>query len=88
VPPAVRKESEGDGVTIKRNQKFGRLTTLRVVGVDKYHHKIWRCACSCGVIKDINASGLIHTRSCGCLRSETMAKNRKFRVYQRKEKTP
>ena len=48
--------------------RFGKLTVISLVGVDKYYDKLWFCKCDCGnevVVKQGHLrSG--HTTSCGC----------------------
>lgn len=50
-----------------KNQKFGRLTALEIVG--KYRREnVWRCKCECGKVTDVKLSNLRNgnTASCGC----------------------
>jgi len=57
------------------NQKFGRLTALKIAGKDKNGRLNWLCVCECGN-EIICAGGDIrsgHTRSCGCLLSDVTA---------------
>ena len=64
-------------------QKYGRLTVLRNVGVNKQGNALWECQCNCGAIT-IKASGdLRHgtTYSCGCWRRENGIKNGFPRVH-------
>jgi hypothetical protein len=60
-------------------QVFGRLTVIRDSGIRRHHQSIWICSCECGAeyhaIGSSLKSGL--TRSCGCLRRDTPASNRK-----------
>lgn len=53
------------------NQRFGKLTAIRVVGSDKNYNKIWECKCDCGNTCTALAKALKngHTRSCGCSRT-------------------
>ena len=53
-------------------KKFGRLTAIEIVGLDKHHHAIWRCACDCGGEKLVERYSLTRgsVRSCGCLPRE------------------
>jgi hypothetical protein len=60
------------------NQRFGRLVALhKTVGDDRATW--WMVRCDCGVAKAVRATPLVKgaTRSCGCLRRETSAANRK-----------
>ncbi len=53
-------------------QRFGRLTVL-YKAKNKGSRTYWHCLCDCGKEKDILAICLSngHTKSCGCLRSES-----------------
>lgn len=53
-------------------KKFGRLTVIRKVGVDKNNFVYWECKCDCGNIKVIRGTSLKRglTKSCGCLQKE------------------
>ena len=57
-------------------QKFGRLTAVMTVGLDKQGKYIWRCQCECGGWKNVRSRGLVQgrCRSCGCLRYERQAR--------------
>lgn len=57
---------------IEQGQRFGRLTTLRVVGRNS-KGSIWLCKCDCGNETRVNAYNLGRvTNSCGCLFRERM----------------
>lgn len=53
-------------------KKFGRLTVIERVGVDKKKSATWLCKCDCGNKKVASRDNLQkgHTQSCGCLHSE------------------
>lgn len=53
-------------------QKFGRLTPLKFLRIEK-HKAIWLCQCDCGNSIEVRGVELTkgHTKSCGCLRKET-----------------
>lgn len=53
-------------------QKFGRLTPLKFLRIEK-HKAIWLCQCDCGNFIEVRWVELTkgHTKSCGCLRKET-----------------
>jgi hypothetical protein len=52
-------------------KKFGRLTVVECLGIDKFCRTIWRCTCECGKQKVIPGSNLIRgTKSCGCITKE------------------
>lgn len=49
-------------------QKFGRLTVLEYVGINKHGSAMWKCRCDCGTVR-IFKGILIRrgdTKSCGC----------------------
>lgn len=59
------------------NQKFGRLTVLyRVFPNSKQGSARWHCVCECGNEIDVDGVKIRtgHTKSCGCLVKENMAK--------------
>lgn len=58
-------------------QKFGRLTVVKRVENDKQGRAKWLCKCDCGNIQIIQASKLRngHSKSCGCLRIDTLTAN-------------
>lgn len=49
-------------------KQFGRLTVLSFQGVNKNHHSVYLCRCSCGKTVSVvrNALTTGNTRSCGC----------------------
>jgi hypothetical protein len=55
-------------------QRFGRLTAMRRVATEN-REPVWACVCDCGSTTDVASSKLRSgwTRSCGCLRRETVA---------------
>lgn len=53
-------------------QRFGKLTALKNVGVDKHGNAIWLCRCDCGnesnfTTKDLRSG---NSKSCGCYLKE------------------
>lgn len=52
-------------------KRFGMLTALKSVSVDKNGHVIWKCLCDCGKYTYTNQGNLEsgHTLSCGCRHS-------------------
>ena len=52
--------------------RYGKLTVIREVGLDKNSHRLFECECDCGSVKQytlINLqNGKSPTRSCGCAR--------------------
>jgi len=62
------------------NQHFGRLTVINMADIRTKQGTIqWNCLCDCGNKCIVRSQSLISgsTKSCGCLRKETMLKNRK-----------
>lgn len=55
-------------------QRFGRLTVLEYVGVNKNKKIVWKCQCDCGKIVEVVGGSLNnkHTTSCGCLHKEML----------------
>lgn len=54
------------------NKRFGRLVVLEEMDSHS-HQRRWRCKCDCGLETVLTSYQLTsgHTKSCGCLRSET-----------------
>lgn len=52
------------------NKRFGKLVSIRHLGVVNGKHRKWLCRCDCGVEKEFFHTHLIHrnTTSCGCSR--------------------
>jgi hypothetical protein len=53
-------------------KQYGRLTLVKVVGVNKAKQRVWECACECGKTH-IAAQGHLtkgKVTSCGCFRKE------------------
>jgi len=64
-------------MTTTTGTRFGRLTTIKVigfkfVGTKRQKIKIWECKCDCGNTKNTNERNLKDgtTKSCGCMRYE------------------
>lgn len=57
---------------VKIGDRFGRLTVIKEINIDKWSHRQILCKCDCGNYKIIVLNSLIKgsTRSCGCLESE------------------
>ena len=51
------------------SHKFGRLTAIKKVGVDKHRNTLWLCECECGNTTVVPAYALRngHSKSCGCI---------------------
>lgn len=60
-------------------QRFGRLLVVAQAPTLRYSR--WRCRCDCGAEVVVSAQllrmGAAGTRSCGCLKRETLRKNGK-----------
>lgn len=56
-------------------QRFGRLVVQRRAGSDRDSKALWQCLCDCGSVVALTGDVLRRgiNKSCGCLRSETMA---------------
>lgn len=61
------------------NRRFGRLTVIREIGVDKHRNIIWECRCDCGNTVSVIARSLIagNTMSCGCISKEKLEEESK-----------
>lgn len=59
------------------NQKFGKLTAIKVVGQTKQGMNIWECKCDCGNTHTVTTSDLTsrHIKSCGCINLIDKAKD-------------
>jgi hypothetical protein len=54
-------------------RRFGRLTVLHLVGLNKRNERVWLCRCDCGR-RHVALSSYLrtgHTLSCGCHRRDT-----------------
>lgn len=57
-----------------------RLTVVSYLGIGKHDKHYWQCLCDCGgtiVLATYRITGSNPTKSCGCLRQESMRTNRK-----------
>ena len=65
---------------------FGRLTVLEFGGINKRKNCDWICKCSCGNTITTRGSRLVNgsTRSCGCLRLETVRHGEHHKRAQKK----
>jgi len=63
-------------MSVKENEQYGDLTTLRVVGRTSARNLIWECLCSCGNTINVPTGSLTtgNTKSCGCLHEKSMQK--------------
>lgn len=55
-------------------KKFGRLTVVEEIQ-DSTPQRLWKCKCDCGRYTNVYSYTLTsgHTKSCGCLRSESVS---------------
>lgn len=62
--------------------RYGRLRVVSYAGTNG-HNALWNCVCDCGN-KCVKLGVMLrsgHTKSCGCLHSETLSKrNKKYNV--------
>lgn len=61
-------------------QKFGEWLVLKRLGSNKYKTPMWECQCSCGVIRNHQASNLLSgsSTSCGCAKQYRDDSGQKF----------
>jgi len=74
-----------------KGQRFGRLTTLKLVGKSKWGHYVWECQCDCGNIVNVISKSLNsgETKSCGCLRKYKSKINiKKLHINQQGKNNP
>lgn len=57
----------GDRINIS-GMKFGRLTAIECVGINKEKRAVWKCICDCGNVVNVAGKSLRtgNTKSCGC----------------------
>lgn len=63
-------------------ERFGRLTAIRPTEQEKCQSIVWECVCDCGktcFVSVRNLTSSTGTRSCGCARSEKIAKRMRER---------
>ena len=68
------KNTNGRAIKDHSGRKFGRLTPILPVSMDRFGRAIWLFLCDCGKIKAITIANLSssHTQSCGCLQRERL----------------
>lgn len=95
----IQSISNGKPIINIVGNKYGRLTVTDYAGVSKTKkaHK-WTCECSCGKIIQVRSGALKsgNTKSCGCLKDESVPENiksageasanRVFRTYKANSK--
>jgi HNH endonuclease len=59
-------------------QRFGRFVVVERAPLNRHGHYQVRCRCDCGTVKVVLEAALRagHSRSCGCLRKETLHSHR------------
>lgn len=59
-----------------KGKKCGRLKVIKRVKNDKYGSAKWKCKCECGNVVNVLGQALRsgHTKSCGCLQKDKVAK--------------
>lgn len=62
---------------IEEGQKIHRWLVLGTGKPDRFHNRRWLCRCDCGTEKQVSGYYLKtgRSRSCGCLRDESVAKH-------------
>lgn len=70
----------GSKKAIKIGDKFGKLTVIDLIGVNKHRKRTWLCKCDCGNVANVTTGHLIggHTKSCGCTRIQNSIKATKI----------
>lgn len=65
---------------------FGRLTVTSFAGRTKRRASIWRCLCTCGTTIKTRGCRLVNgsTKSCGCLRLDTIKHGEHHKKAQKK----
>lgn len=53
---------------VKIGERYGKLVVIEMLGLDKTGHRVVKCKCDCGNVKDIRSSSLQNgkTMSCDC----------------------
>ena len=71
-------ESAKKRISDLTGQRFGRLLVVRATDQRNNNKVVWECKCDCGNTVYIKSTLLKNgtTKSCGCLRKETMVRNR------------
>lgn len=61
---------------IQIGDRFGRLTVVAFVGVNRHRKREWLCKCECGNMVNVTTGHLLsgHSTSCGCTRLQNSIK--------------
>jgi len=67
-----------------KDQIFGRLTVIKLLGCNIYCSTVWECLCKCGKVCRASSRDLLKNRkqSCGCLNIEHV-----FKTLQKHQRT-
>lgn len=83
-----RRRANPSGQLQLSGRTFGRLTAISKTDKRVNKNVMWLCQCMCGRQAIVASSKLVngHTKSCGCLRAETlrthgMSRQKEFRVW-------
>jgi len=71
----------------KIGKKFGKLTLMEFIGINKRHNSIWRCECDCGNKNYITSFNRLKANkyvSCGCDKEEIKIEKYKSRRKENK----
>ena len=74
-----------------KGQKFGRLTAVRSLGLDKHYKMRWFCRCDCGgsTVTGVTTLRRGRSQSCGCWQKERASKaNQTHRETLNRQSTP
>lgn len=65
------------------NKRYGRLVAVKFSKVER-GRTYWECKCDCGNTCFVELSKLTsgHTKSCGCLKNETIRRQRKYNEFK------
>lgn len=70
-----------------RNKKFGKLTAIKPIGLDKHKELTWECVCDCGKTYYAKSYSLRngHTIQCKeCAKKQIALKNRKYTIFSKR----
>ena len=62
-----------------KGMRYGKLTVIKFVEINKNHRASWLCKCDCGKEKLVASHDLKHgIKSCGCLKKENKVLNKRI----------